>query len=137
MSFRTWLFSTLTTTPAITNYVGTRVFPKKSMKSSVEAHPFIVFKLGVNANEDLSETNQSNRQYFQIFVHDHADGETGDYLKIDDILKAIKETLVNAASASDELISIIYLETSQDFEDETLNTVYKYMRFQAILGKAE
>jgi|SRR6478609_7728387 len=131
MTARTWLYGKLTQLQS--HGVGERVFAKKSMTSAIEMHPFIVYKLGQNSPEGLSEEVDPSRQFVQIFVHDFADTKTGDYGQIDDVLREIKATLVNQSSPEDGIISVRFLETSQDLDDQTLSTVMKYMRFQLIL----
>lgn len=130
---RTWLYNKLTDPSAtvLRSQVGLRIFAKKGMQSSIETTPYIVFKLGNDTNESLAESLDVHRQYFQIFVHDYSDGEVGDYLRIDAIIKELKKLLHNASSAPDGVISVQYLETSQDLDDHTLGTVMKYMRFQS------
>jgi len=125
---------TATGTPLHT-LVGDRVFAKKAMKSSVEEHPFLVYKMGNETWEELSEVSLASRQFFQVWVHDFSDQAVADYMLIDEVIRAVKEQLVNASSAEDGVITIRFLETSQDLNDETLNTVMKYVRFQAILGE--
>lgn len=131
MSARTWLYSRLKTLSS--HEVGQRVFAKKSMTSANEVYPFLVYKFGQNSSEGFSESIEPTRQFLQIFVHDYADAHSGDYLRIDDVLAELKRTLGNQSSAGDGVITARYLETSQDLNDETLNTVMKYIRFQLIL----
>lgn len=133
MSARTWLYGRLTSPGAIRHISG-RVFAKKSMTSSVETTPFIVYKLGNNTNEALAETVDASRQFLQIFIHDFSDNENADYMKIDDIVEDIKTLLQNASSPADRVITVQYLETSQDLNDETMGTVMKYVRLQMIIG---
>jgi len=105
------------------------------MKSSVEEHPFLVYKLGNETWEELSEESLASRQFFQVWVHDFSDQAVADYMLIDEVIRALKQQLVNASSAADGVITIRFLEVSQDLNDETLNTVMKYVRFQAVLGE--
>lgn len=136
MTARTFLYSTLTSTPGVTELIGgddPRVFAKKSMTSSIEQHPYVVYKLGNNTNESLSESDDTvSRQFAQIFVHDHSDGEVADYMRIDQVLAEIKKAFNLASSPEDGVIAVQYLETSQDLDDQTLNTVMKYVRYQLI-----
>lgn len=129
MTARTWLYGKLTSTPG----VGGRVFAKKTMTSSIEQHPYMVYKFGNNTNEELAETVDTSRQFVQVYIHDFADKEVGDYTKIDQIIKSLKANLVNQSSAEDGVLTVIYLETSQDLNDDTLNTVMKYVRLQLVL----
>jgi len=110
-----------------------RVFAKKSMTSSREQHPYIVYKLGNNTTEGLSETDDPSRQFIQVYIHDFQDEHVGDYTLIDQIIVEVKAVFKLASSAPDGVIAVRYLETSQDLNDETLNTVMKYIRFQLVM----
>jgi len=127
MTVRTWIYGQLIT---LDELVGDRVFAKKTMTSSIEQHPYIVYSLGYNANEDLAEDTDVTRQFIQVFVHDFNDGDNADYMRIDQVIHAIKQVFHLKNSAEDGVIAIQYVETSQDLNDETLNTVFKYARFQ-------
>lgn len=135
MSARTWLYSKLND-PTIVSFVGgpdnPRIFAKKTMTSANEEHPFIVFKLGVESNMDISEEVDISRQYVQIWVHDNNQDYDVDYMKIDNIILAIRKVLKNANSAGDNIWTTQFLEVSQDFNDDTLNTIFKYARFLII-----
>lgn len=109
-----------------------RVFAKKSMTSAVEDHPYIVYKLGNGSNLLLSEEVDVEDQYLQVWVHDYTDNETGDYMKIDEVVKAVKATLRLQSSPSDGVRSIEFREVSQDLNDDTLNTLMRYIRFRII-----
>lgn len=124
--------------PSIAELVGgdnPRIFAKKTMTSSVEEHPYIVYKLGNETSEEFSDAEDApdiSRQYLQIWVHDYTDGDTADYDRIDTITSAIRAEFRNLGSAIDDVWTTRYLETSQDLNDETLNTVFRYLRFQMI-----
>lgn len=137
MTVRTWVFGRLTTFEPLTDLIGVdnpRVFAKKSMTSNKEDHPYIVYKLGFAANEDIAENMPEgkivSRQFLQVWVHDFSDSVTGDYMRIDSVLKQVKAALHMGSSVADGVIACKYIETSQDLNDETLNTVVKYARFQ-------
>jgi len=133
MTARTFVYATLANLPSINTGGGEpRVFAKKSMTSSVEDCPYIVYKLGYSAAEDLSETIDADRQFMQIWVHDFSDGQTADYMRIDVTIKEVRAAFKLASSPEDGVIAVRYLETSQDLNDETLNTVMRYVRFQLI-----
>lgn len=137
---RTWLYDTLTSDPSLQSYLGgslvtarTRVVPRESRTTISLPKPFLIYGLGNETNEDLSEDPQhsASRQFFQVWVHD----EGASYIKIDEMVEAVKETLKVVSSYSSEVISTRWLETSQEFANQTYNTIYRYARFQAILGK--
>lgn len=138
---RIWLFEQLTTFPGLIDLIGgvenPRVFAKKSMTSSIEAHPFLVYKLGFKTNEELAEEmpgdgKDAYRQFAQVWVHDFANSETGDYTKIDQVLDQVKLAVHNKSSSEHGVIAARYIEVSQDLNDETLSTVFKYARIQLI-----
>lgn len=144
MTARTFIYGRLTTFPGLLQLIGTssdpstaRVFSKKTMTSAREDHPYIVYKLGYNASENLSEdldTKNPERQFLQIYVHDYMDVDgNADYMRIDQIIAQLKLALRGQVSPEDGIMGIEYLETSQDLDDDTLNTVMKYARFQMTL----
>lgn len=132
MTARTWLYQQLATFPGLVAIIDDRVFAKKSMTSAIEQHPYLVYKLGYSTSEELAEDSPVSRQFIQIFVHDYSDGEVADYMRIDETIIQVREALFLASSAADGVIATRYLETSQDLNDETLNTVMKYIRFQLV-----
>lgn len=133
MTARTWLYGALV--EATESEVSGRVFAKKTMTSSIERHPYIVYKLGYSTDYELSETKPVNRQFAQVWIHDYHDKDVADYMRIDNIITLIRSSLNNASSAEDGVISCKYLETSQDLNDDTLNTIFRYVRLQLITDK--
>lgn len=137
MTIRTWLYSQLTNDYDLSQLIGEsnpRVFAKKSMTSSKEDCPFLVYKLGYQTRIDLAEEMPENldpgTQYIQVWIHDYTDTETASYVRIDEVQRLVKKVLHNKSSKDDGVILCKYLETSQDLNDETLGTVNRYMRFQ-------
>jgi len=138
MTARHFTYGRLTSFAPLTDLIGgseaPRVFSKKSMTSSVETCPYIVYKLGnatvINLSEDSDGTYYT--QFLQIFVHDFTNEEVADYDQIDAVIKQVKAAFKLQVSPGDGVISCQYLETSQDLNDDTLNTVFKYVRFQLI-----
>lgn len=137
MTARTWVYGQLTTFGPLVELIGEaepRVFAKKSMTSNIEDCPYIVYKLGFSANEDIAEEMPDDtivsRQFLQVWVHDFSDNDTGDYMRIDAVLKQVIQALHKGSSVPDGVIFCRFLEFSQDLNDETLNTVVKYARFQ-------
>ena len=131
MKARHFIWHTLNT-PSVQNLVGgvidPRIYAKKTMTSGVEQHPFIVYKLGNDSTENFSEDRDITRQFFQVWVHDYFDGDTADYDRIDTVITEVKKAFKNAGSES-AVWTTIFLETSQDLNDETLNTIFRYARF--------
>ena len=133
MTARTWVYGMMMNHAPLQAIVGNRIFAKKTMTSSREQHPYIVYKLGYNANENLAEDQLVTRQFIQIFVHDFADYESGSYDRVDEVLAVVKDLFFEQSSPADGVISIQYIETSQDLDDQTLSTMLKYARFVAIV----
>lgn len=110
-----------------------RIFAKKTMTSSVENTPFLVYKLGTESTEDFSDDRDISRQFLQIWVHDYTDGEVADYDRIDRIIAIIRRVMRKLTSKDDATVwQVRYLETSADLDDDTLNSVFRYLRFQVI-----
>lgn len=137
MTAREFVYNTLVQYNPLTALIGgsdnPRVYAKKNMTSSIEDCPYIVYKLGNSTNMELAETEDWERQFFQVWVHDYHDQKVvADYLRIDDVIAEVKSAFRLAGSKEDGVITAIYLETSQDLNDETLGTVFRYLRFQLI-----
>jgi len=136
---RVWLYDTLHNAPALQGYynnlplVNLDVFPRESLHDTVQRKPFIVYGLGNDTNEQLSEdkNHKAHRQFFQVWIHD--DG--GDYTRIDDLVEIVVNLLQGQAAPSYDITNVHWLETSQEFSDQTFNTLFRYIRFQAIISK--
>jgi hypothetical protein len=140
---RAWLYDLLWTDPALQAYLGltpealqARVMPRRSQDDSVIPSPYLVYGLGNATHEPLSDSTsvyQANaeRQFFQVWVYDAG----GDYSVIDDIVPLVVNRLRGRKSVNDQVLTIQYLETSQEFHNETLNQNFRYIRFQAIKAK--
>lgn len=139
---RTWLYEHLITDVPLQGKLGgeegikTRVMPRRS-KTTIQAPlPALIYGLGNSTNENLSDSTASDveayRQFFQIWIHDE---ESGTYLLIDEIIPLVKARLEGTSSPENNIMTIAWLENSQEFHNETYNTNFRYMRFQAILGK--
>lgn len=135
---RTWLYQTLIGSDALKTWAGVdsltgQVVPRFSQTTINLPKPFLVYGLGNDTNESLSEDadHLAHRQFFQIWVHD----EGGDYDRIDRGLGIVKTLLVNQSDRASNLTTINWLETSQEFNSEQYNTIFRYLRFQAIISK--
>lgn len=133
---RTWLHQTLKNDPDIQTWLGGnlegRVFPRFTKFTSVIPKPFIIHGLG-NRSDMLPSEDEGfgERQYLQVWLHD----EGADYTKIDEGLDIVKAALVNGSDKASNLTTVQWLETSQEFNNETYNTIFRYLRFQAIISK--
>lgn len=138
---RPWIYDQITTASELWIKLGltypeltARVIPRES-KSTLTGmgRPFIVYGLGQTTNEALAETNEheARRQFFQIWVHD----EGGSYTLIDDILEILKDIFQGKSAPAFNVSHVLWLENSQEFSNETYNTLFRYARFQAIISK--
>lgn len=139
---RAFLYDLLTMDEALQEDLGgaeeilDRVVPRRSQGDILVPRPFLIFGLGTQSDERLIDSTandgEASRQFFQVWVHD----EGGSYVLIDQIVEKVKARLVGASDPASKVMTISYLETSQEFSNETYNTNFRYIRFQAILGKA-
>lgn len=140
---RAMLYDLLTTDPALQTKLGvdyntlkTRVMSRRSQDDAVIPKPFIIYGLGNETNEQLSDSTANDalasRQFFQIWIHD----EGGSFTLIDDIVEIIKRRLTGVQNVGAKVITVIFLETSQEFNNETYGTNFRYIRFQAVKAKA-
>lgn len=139
---RVWLYDTLTQDTELQGMLGgvegikTRVIPRRSQTSIEVQSPFLIYGLGNNTNEGLGDPTandvDAHRQFFQIWIEEE---DSGSYAKIDEFIPVIKRLLTGASSPENNIMTIAWLENSQEFNNETYNTLFRYMRFQAILGK--
>lgn len=136
---RVWLYDTLTQYMPIQDALGgptsvlERIMPRSSRTNINVPKPFMIYGLGNNTNEDLGEESdhEAHRQFFQIWIHD----EGGDYSLIDSLIVDTKNALRGQSSPAHNVMAVHWLETSGEFNNETYNTLFRYVRFQAIIGK--
>jgi hypothetical protein len=129
-SARAWIHSTLKNHPGLLPVIGGRVIQQGSILSAQAIKPYLVHHFGNNTDEGFYDEDsfKPNRQFLQIFIH----CEQGDYGPIDDIIPLVKVALKSREGRPSSLIDISYLETSQDLQDDPLQTYFRYMRFQLI-----
>lgn len=108
-----------------------RVFQGRSMRTNDLPKPFLVHTLGNDTDENLAEVDVTpHRQFFTVWIYDNI----GDYSRIDSMITLVKKALsALSKSASAGIITIRYLETSQDMVDQTYNAIFRYVRFQLIM----
>lgn len=136
MTNRTFVYGKLISYAPLTDLIGgslePRVFAKKSMTSSKEDTPYIVYKLGNATDQNFSEEVEIGTQFLQIWVHDFSNEEVANYKVIDDIIEQIRNAFRFTQSPDDGVIMSEYIETSEDLNDDTLNTIFRYVRLQLI-----
>jgi hypothetical protein len=130
---REWVYSTLKTDPTLSGLVSGRVFLQGSVLSAQQAKPYLVYHFGNQTDEGMYDEDnfQPSRQFLQVFMH----VDQGDYGPVDDIADAVKAALLSVAGRPPMLVGMQYLETSQDLQDNLLQTFFRYARFQIAQAK--
>jgi hypothetical protein len=108
---------------------GGRSYQQGSVLSGQVQKPYVVHHFGNNTDEGLCEEDDAvlpNRQFLTIYLHT----AQGDYGPLDDMMPLVKGALFSLADRPSSLIQLRYLETSQDMQDDLLQTYFRYMRFQ-------
>lgn len=143
---RAWLYDTLTQSEELQLDLGaedikTRVVPRRS-KTTVDINnlkrPFLIYGLGnatnqnlVDATADDPQDKNATGQFFEVWIHDSG----GSFVDIDAIVEHVIKLLNGASSPANGVISVSYLETSAEFNNETYDTNFRYVRFQAMIVK--
>lgn len=130
---RSWVHTRLSADTSLTAVVGGRVQQQGAVLTAQTVKPYLVHHFGNNTDEGMYDEDsfQPNRQFLQVFIH----VPQGDYGPIDDICPLVKVALSSLASRPASLIHVQYLETSQDLQDDLLQTYFRYMRFQLIQSR--
>lgn len=128
---RQFIYDTLRLDSAVSAVVGNRIYQGESMDMAELVRPFLVYRLGNETNELFSEDAQMpHREFFQVYVHDNP----ADYMRIDDLCKLVRTSLVGGPYPDYKILRVNYLETSRDLDDSTMRTILRYIRFQAVLS---
>ena len=138
---RGWLYDLLVSSSVLQAHLGgptgivDQIIPRRSEGSIPDMKPFIIFGLGNSTAEGLGDSTaddvEAERQFFQIWVHD----EGGSFVRIDQMVDEVKRLLSGASHSPANVLTVRYLETSQEFGNETYRTNFRYIRFQAIIAK--
>lgn len=129
---RTWLHSRLSNGASLVPVINHRVYQQGSIITAQTPRPYLVHHFGNQTDEGMSEEGQKPlRQFFQVYIH----VDQGDYGPIDDIMNLVAAELADKTGAPANLIQVVYLETSQDLQDDILQTYFRYMRFQLIQSR--
>lgn len=125
---RTWAYTQVQNSAAITADVGDRVFQNTSLREDEATReltkPFIVYRVwGLRPEFRGDDGDVKRREVFQWFVHD----EPGDYTRIDRILENLHALFADARDQEAGIISE-WLEMSEDFRDDDMNTIMRYCR---------
>ena len=127
---RTWAYTQVQNSAAITADVADRVFQDTSLREDEATRgitrPFIVYRVwGLRPEFRGDDSDVKRREVFQWFVHD----EPGDYTRIDRILENLYTLFADTRDQDAGVISE-WLEMSEDFRDDDMNTIMRYCRTQ-------
>lgn len=132
---RAWLYDRLKFDPDLSAFHNGSVYPREVLRSAnPEAlpRPFLIYGLGNCTAEGLIGDDPADqdpeRQFFTVWIHD----VPADYMQIDNMIPLVKKLLTHSSSPQDRVLTIRWLETSQEFDDKALGTILRYIRFQAI-----
>lgn len=127
---RTWVHTRLSTDAGLVAVTAGRAYQQGSILSAQVTKPYVVHHFGNNTDEGMYDEDnfQPNRQFLQVYLH----CDQGDYGPVDDLMPLVKAALLSHAGRPTNLIHVQYLETSQDLQDDLLQTYFRYMRFQLI-----
>lgn len=135
---RQWVYQTLTQDDALGEVVpAEQILAGQSMMTAQVVRPFIVLKFGNDSDEqqfdDPDIPLRPHRQFFEVWCHDARPS----YVQIDSlIIPAVKAALRTEQTSNDaHIMAVRYLETSDDMEDQTMDTVLRYLRFQLIMSE--
>lgn len=129
---RAFVYGVMTESALLTSSVGDRIFQQGSLLSAQTVKPYIVYNMGNNTDEGMSDPDSfsPSRQYFQVYLYD----EVGDYSRIDDLIAELKRAML-AAQPTGDVCGVQYLETSRDLDDPTLEAIMRYVRFQLAIAR--
>lgn len=133
---RALIYSSLLEIPAIAEDCGGRLYPSGSLGfgNNPEDPPVpyaLLMQLPATEYTEVRFTASAVDRFFQIYVYD----DRGDYGRIDNILGAVRETILGLESKEDtatgaRCIGSIWSGESQDLLDAEHDVVFKYGMFK-------
>lgn len=99
-----------------------------SFEAAPQTRPFLIYAFGVQR----ATPRWAGPKTLDLIVYIH--DNVGDYLVIDATLDLVDQALVPAPSASDGsgFMACNFVERSSDFQDNQLNTFYRFARYQVV-----
>jgi hypothetical protein len=133
MGVRQFVVQTLKNDPDLKAVFGDRVSAAQSLMTAQTPKPYIIVSMGNDTDEGWDDPDvdaRPHRQFFTVYIHDTRPS----YVNLDDYTDLVKAAFrLNQSSPGDRITWITYLERSADFDDVTLDTVFRYLRFQAVM----
>lgn len=132
---RTWLKNSLKDDPELFGLGVKNVYQGSSITKAPgrEETPFLIYRLGNDTAVDMADEDRfPRRQFFAVYVHD----VDADYTRIDDICRRLRAWATEVPPQPDiKLLQVNYLETSRDLDDMAFNTIFRYVRLQAVFSE--
>jgi hypothetical protein len=108
--------------------VGSRIYESSELQE-VPIKPYLMYKMFVTAPEMMGDDlSKVLTQGFQVFVHD----VPGDFLRIDDIIQVLRNLFTNASDKAAGVVSVRWVDVSEDFRDSDMGTNTKFIRFRVL-----
>lgn len=133
---RALVYGSVNGIPAIQEDCGGRFYASGSLgigdTPANPERPYCLFiELPSVPFQEVRKTARATNRFFQVFVYD----DRGDYARIDNILAAVRETILGLvlqedASTGARCIESIWTGDSQDLTDDQHDTSYKFSLFQ-------
>jgi hypothetical protein len=136
MLARQWVFQTLVNDSGVGEIVDDRILANQSGMTAQIGRPFLVLKFGNDSDEqqfdDPDIPQRPHRQFLEVWCHDSRPS----YTQIDELVAAVREALrVDQIAPDAHIMAVKYLETSADMDDQTMDTVLRYIRFQLVMSE--
>ncbi len=138
MGIKPWLYDILTTEPELVEMFGGEAITLEGLSSANVKHfPYLIYNLGIDEPEDLAEEDDDiSRQEVRIWVHDKRNAVSSSYTRVNQGIKLLKKHLKNRSSKQAGVVLLRYSGTSQELSDDALKTVYRYIDFEAVMGRS-
>jgi len=125
---RSWIYGKMVGYAPLTAHVGSRIY-ESSVLQEVPTKPYIMYKMFVVQPEMMGDDlSKVFTQSFQVFVHD----VPGDYLRLDDIIQILRNLFTNASDKLAGVVSVRWIDASEDFKDPDMGTVTRFIRFRVL-----
>lgn len=133
MSLRTFITDVLKTDTGLQAVFSGRVIASQAMMTAQTPKPYIVTKMMNDLDEGFDDPDvpaRPHRQFFMVYLHN----ERPSYVDLDDWCVLVKNAFrLRSSSSEDRITWITFIEQSADMDDVTLDTVFRYLRFQAVM----
>jgi len=128
---RVWIYSRLKNDSLLNvpTLVDGRVYATTSLNTAPKAWPFIMYRQTSDVDWMRGDDqDQCRADGYMVFFHD----KPGDYLKIDTLIAHAQRLFKDVVDQPNGIIRSSWLETSEDFRDEDMGTIFKFGRIQTI-----